>query len=74
MDNVGACSSKCFSGKMELSLIDLASRYSISYPLSILPILTFLLRKRSEVENIRLIARARSHGLSREEIKEISWM
>jgi V/A-type H+-transporting ATPase subunit C len=74
MDSEGACGSKCFSGTMELSLIDLASRYSISYPLSILPILTFLLRKRSEVENIRLIARARSHGLSREEIKEISWM
>ena len=74
MDAGAGGSSRYYLGKIERSLIDLATGYAVSYPLSILPVLAFLLRKRSEVENIRIIARAKSHGFSKDEIKELSWM
>jgi V/A-type H+-transporting ATPase subunit C len=67
-------SSRYYLRRIEGGLMDLATGYSVSYPLSILPVLSFLLRKRAEVENIRIIARAKSHGFSKEDIKELSWM
>ncbi|HYT00419.1 MAG TPA: ATP synthase A1 subunit C [Thermoplasmata archaeon] len=40
-----------------------AARYSHLHPLSILPILDFIVRKDREVQNIRLIARGKESGL-----------
>jgi len=48
-----------------------AARYSHLHPLSILPILDFIVRKDREVQNIRLIARGKESGLSTEVIREL---
>jgi len=46
-------------------------RYSYLYPLSILPILDYLLRKEKEVRNLRTIVRGKDLELSNEQIEEI---
>ena len=46
-------------------------RYSYLYPLSILPILDYLLRKEKEVRNLRTIVRGKDLKLSNEQIEEI---
>jgi V/A-type H+-transporting ATPase subunit C len=48
-----------------------ASKYSHLHPLSILPVLDFLIAKESEVENIRIIARGKRDGLSEETIMDL---
>ena len=48
-----------------------ATKYSHLHPLSILPILDYILRKDREVQNIRLIARGRESGLSTDVIREL---
>lgn len=48
-----------------------AARYSHLHPLSILPILDYIVRKDREVQNIRLIARGKESGLSNDLIKEL---
>ena len=46
-----------------------ASRHSHLHPLSVLPVLDFLARKVREVENIRIIARGKEHGIETDAIK-----
>jgi V/A-type H+/Na+-transporting ATPase subunit C len=46
-----------------------ASRYAHLHPLSILPILDFIVRKDREVQNIRIIARGKESGLSTDVIR-----
>ncbi len=48
-----------------------ASRYSHLHPLSILPVLDYIVRKDREVQNIRLIARGKESGLSNDVIREL---
>src|SRR2546425_1232761 len=48
-----------------------ATKYSHLHPLSILPILDYILRKDREVQNIRLIARGKESGLSTDVIREL---
>ena len=48
-----------------------ATKYSHLHPLSILPILDYILRKDREVQNIRLIARGKESGLSVDVIREL---
>ncbi len=48
-----------------------AARYSHLHPLSILPILDFIVRKDREVQNIRLIARGKESGLSTDVLREL---
>lgn len=48
-----------------------ASRYSHIHPLSVLPVLDFIASKMREVENIRIIARGKEHGIPSERIKEL---
>jgi V/A-type H+-transporting ATPase subunit C len=48
-----------------------ATKYSHLHPLSILPILDYILRKDREVQNIRLIARGKESGLSTAVIREL---
>jgi V/A-type H+-transporting ATPase subunit C len=56
---------------LEKSLIRRATKYSHIHPLSILPVLDYFSRKEREVENIRIIARGKSAGLSNDVIKEM---
>ena len=46
-----------------------AQRFSRLYPLSVLPVIDYLLRKNTEVDNLRIIASGRQSGLSDELIR-----
>jgi V/A-type H+-transporting ATPase subunit C len=46
-----------------------AEKFSHQFPLSILPILDYMLRKKVEVDNIRIIARGKESGLDADVIK-----
>jgi V/A-type H+-transporting ATPase subunit C len=46
-----------------------AEKFSHQFPLSILPILDYMLRKKVEVDNIRIIARGKESGLDMDVIK-----
>ena len=48
-----------------------AETFSHLYPLSILPIIDYLIRKKNEVDNIRIIARSKESGLDPELIKKL---
>jgi V/A-type H+-transporting ATPase subunit C len=48
-----------------------ATKKSYLHPLSILPILDYFIRKRIEVENLRILARAKEKGLSEQVIREL---
>jgi V/A-type H+-transporting ATPase subunit C len=48
-----------------------ATKSSYLYPLSILPILDYLIRKRIEVENLRILVRGKEKGLSEQVIREM---
>ncbi|HEX9341529.1 MAG TPA: ATP synthase A1 subunit C [Thermoplasmata archaeon] len=57
--------------KVERIHLTEAGRYAHLHPLSILPILDFIVRKDREVQNIRLIARGKESGLSTDVIREL---
>ena len=48
-----------------------ATKSSYLYPLSILPILDYLIRKKIEVENLRILARGKEKGLPDDLIREM---
>jgi V/A-type H+-transporting ATPase subunit C len=56
---------------MEKNHLTKATKKSYLHPLSILPILDYFIRKRIEVENLRILARAKEKGLSEQTIREL---
>jgi len=48
-----------------------AKKFSMLYPLSVIPVVDYMLNKEYEVRNIRVIARGTESGLSRDTIKEL---
>ena len=52
-------------------LMSRAERFSRLYPLSVLPIIDFMIRKKTEVDNIRIVARCKESGLDPETIKRL---
>ncbi len=52
-------------------IVDRTKRFSYLYPLSVLPVLDYLLRKEREVYNLRAIVRGKQTGLSSEIIEEL---
>ncbi|MCX8173337.1 MAG: V-type ATPase subunit [Thermoplasmata archaeon] len=54
--------------RLEHYLARIAKNFAVIYPISILPVISYLLRKKIEVEQIRIIARGKAHGLPRSEI------
>jgi len=48
-----------------------AQRFSHLYPLSVLPVIDYLLRKRTEVDNLRIIARGKQGGLPDDVIRSL---
>ena len=59
-----------FDKALDKLLIDYSQRMTNQYPLSIAPVISYILNKRREVANIRGIARGRESGLTTEEIEE----
>lgn len=56
---------------LDRGLLRTAEKFSHLYPLSILPILDYLIRKKVETDNIRIIARGKERGLSSEVIRNL---
>jgi V/A-type H+-transporting ATPase subunit C len=48
-----------------------SQEFSHIHPLSVLPIVDFMVRKKIEVDNIRIIARGKESGLDAEQIKKL---
>jgi V/A-type H+-transporting ATPase subunit C len=59
-----------FEHGLEAALLEYSGKLSNRYPLSVCPVLSYILAKEREVENIRAIARGREAGLDVEEIEE----
>jgi len=55
--------------KLDAYLMNFASRISHYYPLSILPVLDYILHKKIEVDNLRIIARGKELKLSNDVIQ-----
>lgn len=58
---------------LDRCLIGKSEAFSHLYPLSILPVLDYLLRKKIEIDSIRVIARGKELGLGDDVIKEQLW-
>ncbi len=56
---------------MEKWLLKQATKGANLHPLSVLPVLDYIIAKTEEVEDLRIIARGKASGLSRELIKEM---
>jgi len=48
-----------------------SERFGHVYPMSVLPIIDFMIRKKNEVDNIRVIARGKQSGLGVDQIKKL---
>jgi V/A-type H+-transporting ATPase subunit C len=59
-----------FEHALDAALLEYSDHLAYAYPLSVCPILAYVLAKEREVDNIRAIARGREAGLSEEEIEE----
>ncbi|PSQ02486.1 V-type ATP synthase subunit C [Halobacteriales archaeon QS_5_70_17] len=59
-----------FERALERALLEYSAQLSNRYPLSVCPVLAYILAKEREVDNIRAIARGKEAGLSTEEIEE----
>jgi len=59
-----------FEYALDTALLEYSDRLSNRYPLSVCPVLAYVLAKEREVENIRAIARGREAGLTDQQIEE----
>jgi V/A-type H+-transporting ATPase subunit C len=56
---------------LDKALIGRSEKFAHFYPLSILPIINYMIRKKVEVDNIRIIARGKQSGLSTKVMEEL---
>ena len=56
---------------LDKALARTAEKFGRYYPLSVLPIIDYLVRKKVEMDNIRIIARGKEMGLSNEVMEEL---
>ncbi|MFT4921344.1 MAG: V/A-type H+-transporting ATPase subunit C [Haloarculaceae archaeon] len=59
-----------FEHALDAALLEYSDQLSNKYPLSVCPVLSYILAKEREVDNIRAIARGREAGLGPDEIEE----
>ncbi|MFB6302386.1 MAG: V-type ATP synthase subunit C [Haloferacaceae archaeon] len=59
-----------FEHALDAVLLEYSDRLGYVYPLSVTPVVSYILAKEREVDNIRAIARGREAGLAPEEIEE----
>ncbi|MFB6068963.1 MAG: V-type ATP synthase subunit C [Halobacterium sp.] len=59
-----------FEHALDRALLEYSDHLSHVYPLSVCPVLAYVLAREREVDNIRAIARGREAGLSEDEIEE----
>jgi V/A-type H+-transporting ATPase subunit C len=68
-DLEAADSLMAFERALDEALLEYSEHLSYVFPLSVCPVLAYVLAKEREVENVRAIARGREAGLSEEEIE-----
>lgn len=56
---------------LDKALIGTSEKFAHLYPLSVLPIVNYIIRKKVEVDNIRIIARGKQSGLSTRVIEDL---
>jgi len=56
---------------LDKALIGRSEKFAHFYPLSVLPIVNYMIRKKVEVDNIRIIARGKQSGLSTKVMEEL---
>ena len=56
---------------LDKALIGTSEKFANFYPLSVLPIVNYMIRKKVEVDNIRIMARGKESGLSGKVIEEL---
>ncbi|MFB6123193.1 MAG: V-type ATP synthase subunit C [Haloferacaceae archaeon] len=59
-----------FERALEAALLEYSDRLGLVHPLSVAPVISYILAKEREVDNIRAIARGREAGLSEDAIEE----
>jgi len=59
-----------FERALDAALLEYSDKLGFVHPLSVAPVISYILAKEREVDNIRAIARGREAGLSEEEIEE----
>jgi V/A-type H+-transporting ATPase subunit C len=59
-----------FERALDAALLEYSGRLGVVHPLSVAPIISYILGKEREVDNIRAIARGREAGLGEDEIEE----
>jgi V/A-type H+-transporting ATPase subunit C len=59
-----------FEYALDRALLEYSDQLSNRYPLSVCPVLAYVLAKEREVDNIRAVARGREAGLPPEEIED----
>ncbi|HEQ79310.1 MAG TPA: hypothetical protein ENN76_03485 [Euryarchaeota archaeon] len=64
-------SSAMLGRELSKSRLKMGQRFSRLYPLSVLPIIHYIVKKESEVENLRILARGKERKLPREIISEL---
>ncbi|WP_440988546.1 V-type ATP synthase subunit C [Haloarchaeobius baliensis] len=58
-----------FENALDAALQEYADHFSNSFPISITPVLAYIIAKEREIDNIRAIARGKEAGLNEEEIE-----
>ncbi len=56
---------------LDKALVGTSEKFAHFYPLSVLPIVNYMIRKKVEVDNIRIISRGKQSGLSTKVIEEL---
>lgn len=67
----GVAELSLLTSALDRHLLTFSDKFSHSYPLSILPIMSYMLAKKKEVDNIRIISRGKEYGLDTQTIESL---
>ena len=56
---------------LDKALVGTSEKFAHTYPLSVLPIVNYMIRKKVEVDNIRIVSRGKASGLSSKVIEDL---
>ena len=71
LNNIDATSANVISIQLDRYILELSEKRSLIHPLSIIPIIDFIIRKEKETRYIRIIIKGKEHALSEDRIKEL---
>ena len=71
LDNIDATSANIISIQLDRYIMKISDKLSCIYPLSIIPIIDFIIEKEKETRYIRIIVKGKEHELPEERIKEL---